>query len=118
MLLAAPVAMRPEMYRDVDGDLGKIAARTAMFLPFWIGLAAAPGYLRALHLMRHRLSPGPGQVRWIHASLFLAVLACAGGIVATWWTYIPIFPLGSAISLVVVFRVAWFFRKFRRQLHT
>jgi hypothetical protein len=115
VFLAAPVALQAEMYLlDPDGDAGRLASRILHFLPFWIGLAAGPGYLRAIYVMRQGLHLESGQRRWIHVSLVLAFLACIGGIVATWFTRIPIFPLGSAISLVVVLRVAYFLRKYQR----
>lgn len=113
LLAVAPVALRPAMYSwEPDGDYGWLIVRLIFFLPFWIGMAAAPGYLRTIYVLRRGLPLDRKQAAWLGVSLVLAAAACVGGVITTWRTLIPIpiYPLGSALSLVVVLRVAYFLR--------
>jgi hypothetical protein len=117
LLAAAPVALRPAMYSlDPDGDYAWLVVRLISFLPFWIGLAAAPGYLRTIYVLQRGLPLDRKQAAWLGVSLVLAAVACVGGVIATWRILvpIPIYPLGSALSLVVVVRVAYFLRQRQR----
>ncbi|MDH3846116.1 MAG: hypothetical protein OES69_19410, partial [Myxococcales bacterium] len=75
MLLAAPVAVQPQMYLSDQGDTSSLAFRIWLFTPFWIGLVAAPGYLRAIHLMRKGLGSHAAAAPWIWISVGLGMIA-------------------------------------------
>jgi hypothetical protein len=82
----------------------------SLFWPVRIGLVSAPGYLRAIYLVRESVHAASTQALFVKASLVLAIVACIGGIAVTWSpAMIPIFPFGSAISLVVALRITYLF---------
>lgn len=65
-----------------------------LVLPFWLGLAAAPGYFRSALLI---FDSGQAVPRWCTASIFAALLAAGAGVFAG----IPLI-LPSVLSLVTV----------------
>ena len=56
---------------------------TMIFLAFWIGLAAAPGYLRGCWVVAHDVSVRPLQACWILISIVSGLfLALVGGVMS------------------------------------
>jgi hypothetical protein len=82
-------------------------------LPFYVGLAAAPGYLYVWAGRADKGAHSPQLRSWLMVSLWAALIASAAGTIISVPAVIPIpFAAGSVVcSLVVLVR----FRRFLRQ---
>ena len=73
--------------------------------PFWIGIAAAPGYLYAWSGHRSRSSLQPIRRYWVALSLAAALLASVTGAVVSALAVVPVpFTIGSAVCSLLLIR--------------
>ena len=74
------------------------AVQVVLVVPFYLGLAAAPGWLYAWagHYNRHALSKL--QRRWVGGTLWASVLASVGGLV----TILAVIPFPAVLGSLVV----------------
>lgn len=93
LLMAIPVAT----IRPVD------ATTAAVVAPFYLGLAAAPGYIYCCASRARAAWVSPGVRWWIRGSLIAALVASAGGIVGSLWMLLFVVPaaLTAAVTLLL-----------------
>ena len=100
LLLLPPILELPPLMFIENFNLFQVV----IALPFWIGAAAAPGYLYAWS-GAYEPSAAAGTTRaWVGVSLAAALLASFGGLI-TILVLIPVpFVLGSIIASVLMLR--------------
>jgi hypothetical protein len=72
---------------------------TMIFLAFWVGLVAAPGYFRGCWLVAHGVSVRPLQGCWVFVSIVAGfVLSLVGGLMSLFTIVLGIAGLAAAGS--------------------
>lgn len=83
------------------------ATTTAVVAPFYLGLAAAPGYIYCWASRARAVEVSAGVRWWIRGSLVAALAASVGGMLGSLWMILFIVP--AAVTAAVILRLWWNF---------
>lgn len=107
ILIALPIATMP-FYPDERGTNPLMVLLAA---PVYLGLVAAPGYLFAATSDTRAAELSSGRRLWVRASLVLANLSAAGGVIGGSMMFLFLPP--SLVSLCCAACVFWRFERRR-----
>jgi hypothetical protein len=91
LLMAIPVAM----IKPVD------ATTAAVVAPFYLGLAAAPGYIYCWASRARAAALSAGIRWWIRGSLLAALVASAGGMLGARWMMLFFVPSVATVAVTL-----------------
>ena len=91
LVMAIPVAM----IKPAD------AFSTAIIAPFYLGLAAAPGYIYCWASRARAVRLSAGTRWWIRGSLLTALVASAGGMLGARWMVLFFIPSVATVAVTV-----------------
>ena len=95
LVMALPVVLGMVMPRDVFS--------AAIVAPFYLGLAAAPGYIYCWASKARAAGVRAGVRWWIRGSLVAALVASVGGMLGALWMILFIVP--AAVTAAVTLRL-------------
>lgn len=95
LVMALPVVLATVTPRD--------AFSMAIIAPFYLGLAAAPGYIYCWASRARAASVSSGIRWWIRGSLVAALVASVGGMLGSLWMLLFVVPaaLTAAVTLLL-----------------